>query len=86
MRLQKQLCRLLINCLFNVNCKDGDNPDGDVDLFHGFWVPDVEMKRGECVPEVGQTECPDCRVVEPSKYEEYHECPLVTSYRFLDSY
>jgi hypothetical protein len=86
MRLQKQLCGFLINCLFDVKCKGGDNPDGDVDLFHGFWVPGVETKRGACIPEEALTECRDCRVLERTKYEEYYPCPLVTSYDFLDSY
>lgn len=86
MRLQKQLCERLINCLFDVRCKGGDNPDGDVDLFHGFWVPDVETKRGPCIPRDGLTECYLCRVLERSKYEEYYSCPTVTNYEFLDYY
>jgi hypothetical protein len=84
MRLQKQLCSFLIDCVFDVNCKDGDNPDGDVDLFYGFWVPGVETKRGACLTD--EPVCRDCRVVERSKYEEYYPCPLVTNYEFLDTY
>ena len=53
MRLQKRLCRFLIDCVFDVNCKKGEDPDGDVGLFYGFWVPDVETKRGACLPESG---------------------------------